>query len=103
MRDVSKTRHQFPVYQSACGFLQSLTILSVSCPSLKGDGYYYYSYNPGLQPQDTIYRIHKDKLPQEFDEKTASEVEELYFDCNRLSDDATAALGQTAFSKSGKY
>lgn len=70
---------------------------------MKSDGYYYYSYNSGLQPQATIYRIHKDKLPEAFDEKTTPELEELYFDCNRLSDDATAALGRTAFSESGKY
>lgn len=70
---------------------------------MKPDDYFYYSYNSGLQPQSTIYRIHKDKLPSVYDEKTTPEAEELYFDSNRLSEDATAALSATAFSKSGKY
>lgn len=81
----------------------SLSGQSVSAPSLKPDGYFYYSYNSGLQPQSIIYRVHKDKLPAVYDEQTTSEAEELYFDSNRLSEDATAALSATAFSKSGKY
>lgn len=79
------------------------TAVVVSAPSLKPDGYYYYSYNSGLQPQSIIYRVHKDKLPSVYDEKTTPAAEELYFDSNRLSEDATAALSATAFSKSGKY
>jgi prolyl oligopeptidase len=70
---------------------------------LKPDDHFYYSYNSGLQPQSIIYRVHKDKLPAVYDEQTTPEAEELYFDSNRLSDDATAALSATAFSKSGKY
>lgn len=33
----------------------------VSCPSLKGDGYYYFTYNSGLSPQPAIYRFKKGK------------------------------------------
>lgn len=70
---------------------------------MKPDGYFYYSYNSGLQPQSVTYRIHKTKLPAVYDERETSKLEELFFDSNRLSKDGTAALAASSFSKTGKY
>ncbi|PWN47103.1 hypothetical protein IE53DRAFT_390765 [Violaceomyces palustris] len=75
-----------------------------SCPSLKGDGNYYYSYNSGLEPQSLIYRA----TPQQLAEAKAAggggggPVGDVFFDTNLLSKDGTVALSLTSFSKSGK-
>lgn len=75
----------------------------VSCPSLKKDGYYYWSYNSGLQAQAVIYRTKKEDLPNTFPEQDNSAGGSLFFDPNRLSKDGTASLSSTAFSETGKY
>jgi prolyl oligopeptidase len=61
-------------------------------PRRKGDGYYYWSENPGLLNQSQLWRS------KSLDRKD----KELFFDPNLLSDDGTVALGSTAFSKDGK-
>lgn len=63
-----------------------------SSPRQKGDGYWYWSYNPALLNQSQIWRS------KSIDRKNA----ELFFDPNVLSDDGTVSLGSTAFSKDGK-
>lgn len=74
-----------------------------SCPSLKKDGYYYWSYNSGLQAQALIYRTKKSDLPDTFPDQDTSSGGSLFFDPNRLSSDGTASLSATAFSETGKY
>lgn len=44
-----------------------------SLPALKRDGYYYYTYNSGLQPQSCIYRFLKQGMAKD-------DVGELFFD-----------------------
>jgi prolyl oligopeptidase len=70
---------------------------------LKGDDYYYYSFNSGLQAQAILYRIHKSQLPASIRETEEGPCGELFFDPNRLSTDGTASLASTSFSESGKY
>lgn len=64
-----------------------------SCPNLKKDGFYYWSYNPALLNQAQIWRS------RTIDRKEP----ELFFDPNLLSDDGTISLGSSSFSKDGKY
>ncbi|KAK0558926.1 hypothetical protein OC861_006794 [Tilletia horrida] len=79
-----------------------------SCPSLKGDGAYYYSFNAGLDPQATIWRATREELEaaekaeHEGSADTAKPMGKLWFDTNLLSKDGTVAIGTSAFSKSGK-
>lgn len=63
-----------------------------SSPREKGDGHWYWSYNPSLLNQSQIWRS------KSIDRSNA----ELFFDPNLLSDDGTVALGSTSFSKDGK-
>ncbi|KAL9933136.1 hypothetical protein V8E36_007854 [Tilletia maclaganii] len=80
-----------------------------SCPSLKGDGAYYYSFNAGLDPQYTIWRATRDdieaseKAEREGSPEAAKPPGSLWFDTNLLSKDGTIALGNTSFTKSGKH
>ncbi|GAA94590.1 uncharacterized protein L969DRAFT_77992 [Mixia osmundae IAM 14324] len=67
----------------------------LSCPSLKGDGYRYYSYNSGLENQSRLMRFRKG------DEGKEDRAAELFFDPNRLSKEGTTSLRTTAFSESG--
>ncbi|PWN46082.1 hypothetical protein IE81DRAFT_333060 [Ceraceosorus guamensis] len=72
-----------------------------SCPSFKGDGSAaYYSYNAGLDPQSTIYRVSKNEVDLPAGDKPAGQ---RWFDQNLLSKDGTVALSSMSFSKSGKY
>ncbi|KAH0836753.1 prolyl oligopeptidase [Lanmaoa asiatica] len=72
-----------------------------SAPALKHDGKWYWYYNSGLQAQSVLYRSSDDKLP-DFSKDGAAKGE-VFFDPNMLSDDGTAALVVTAFSRDGKY
>ncbi|CAL1703361.1 unnamed protein product [Somion occarium] len=72
-----------------------------SSPTLKDDNRWYWYYNTGLQAQSVIYRSKDDRLP-DFS-KGDGLGGEIFFDPNLLSDDGTAALAATAFSRSGKY
>ncbi|KAI0081447.1 hypothetical protein K474DRAFT_1587789 [Panus rudis PR-1116 ss-1] len=72
-----------------------------SAPTLKDDGRWYWYYNSGLQAQSVIYRSKDDKLPDFSNEKGPGG--EVFFDPNLLSEDGTAALSATAFSRSGEY
>lgn len=79
-----------------------------SCHSLKRDGYYYFNYNSGLQPQSVVYRVKKGHElealkpnPSRPDQKIPGG--ELFFDPNLLSTDGTAALSSVVISHSGKY
>lgn len=65
-----------------------------SAPNRKGDGRWYWSYNPGLLNQAQIIRSTSDDY-------TSSQCE-VFFDPNKLSDDGTVSLSASAFSKSGK-
>ena len=76
---------------------------TVSCPSLKGDGYYYYTYNSGLQAQAPFYRIKASELPSSFPENQERPGGELFYDPNRISRDGTASIALSAFSETGKY
>lgn len=66
-------------------------------PNLKGDGYYYFSHNSGLQSQAPIYRVHESKVAQ------PDQNRELFYDPNLLSEDGTVAVNTASFSESGKY
>ncbi|KAH9813561.1 prolyl endopeptidase [Melampsora americana] len=72
-----------------------------SCHSLKGDGYYYFNYNSGLQHQSVIYRIKKDQTLNPTLENPSGG--ELFFDPNLLSLDGTSALSSMVFTKAGNY
>ncbi|BGP07293.1 hypothetical protein JCM10049v2_003124 [Rhodotorula toruloides] len=72
-----------------------------SCPALKGDGNYYFTYNSGLQPQPSIYRFPKG---QETVKPKEGEVGgELFFDPNLLSTDGSVSRATSAFSDDGKW
>lgn len=63
-----------------------------SSPRQRGDGLWYWSYNPSLLNQAQIWRS-----------KSMDRADpELFFDPNVLSTDGTISLGSTAFSKNGK-
>ncbi|KAA1076251.1 hypothetical protein PGT21_036362 [Puccinia graminis f. sp. tritici] len=76
-----------------------------SCPSLKPDGHYYFSFNSGLQAQSIIYRVKKgqeeDALKRATDPKQPAG--ELFLDPNLFSIDGTTALSFSATSESGIY
>lgn len=74
-----------------------------SCPSLKGDGRYYYSYNSGLSPQSLIYTASKQQVDANAGKNQRDPIGDIFFDSNLLSADGTVALSFTTFSKSGKY
>lgn len=69
----------------------------MSAPTLRPDGYYYFSFNSGLQSQSPIYRVAKDNIGQ------ADQHRELFFDPNLLSQDGTVSVGSSSFSKSARY
>ncbi|KIJ65569.1 hypothetical protein HYDPIDRAFT_174977 [Hydnomerulius pinastri MD-312] len=72
-----------------------------SAPALKYDEKWYWYYNSGLQAQSVLYRSKDETLPDFSKESGAGG--EVYFDPNMLSEDGTAALAVTAFSRDGKY
>lgn len=74
-----------------------------SCPSLKGDGQYYYSYNSGLSPQSLIYTASKEEVQNNAGRNGRDPIGKISFDSNLLSADGTVALSFTTFSHSGKY
>ncbi|KAK0540046.1 hypothetical protein OC835_000844 [Tilletia horrida] len=80
-----------------------------SCPSLKGDGAYYYSFNAGLDPQATIWRASRaeieaaEKAEHQGGANAGNPPGKLWFDVNLLSKDGTIALSQMNFSKSGEH
>lgn len=61
------------------------------CLFKRGDKYYFFK-NSGLQPQAVLYQL--DSLDSE---------PKLFYDPNKLSEDGTIALSQTAFSPNGQY
>ncbi|KIK99823.1 hypothetical protein PAXRUDRAFT_30278 [Paxillus rubicundulus Ve08.2h10] len=73
-----------------------------SAPALKYDGRWYWYYNTGLQAQSVLYRSTNDRLP-DFSKDGSGAGGEVYFDPNVLSEDGSAALAATAFSRDGKY
>lgn len=74
-----------------------------SCPSLKGNGKYYYSFNSGLSPQSLIYSATKQQVDANAGKNQRDPIGEIFFDSNLLSADGTVALSFTTFSHSGKY
>ena len=62
-----------------------------STPSKEG-GRYYFSKNDGLQNQSVVYML-----------ETLDSEPKVLFDPNMWSEDGTVALGETSFSKDGKY
>lgn len=70
-----------------------------SCPSLKGDGYFYHVANTGLQQQSAIYRF---KGPLNPVQETDS-IGELFFDPNLLSEDGSVSRSSSSFSEDGKW
>ncbi|GAA5931240.1 hypothetical protein JCM1841_000871 [Sporobolomyces salmonicolor] len=72
-----------------------------SCPALKGDGHYYFTWNSGLQPQPSIYRFPKG---QETAQVNGGEPGgELFFDPNLLSKDGSVSRSTSSFSEDGKW
>ncbi|KAF8548935.1 hypothetical protein OG21DRAFT_1422158 [Imleria badia] len=69
----------------------------LSAPSLNYDGKWYWYHNSGLQAQSVLYRSSDGKLPG------FSKDGHVFFDPNLLSDDGTAALAVSAFSRDGNY
>ncbi|KAI6114866.1 prolyl oligopeptidase [Pisolithus croceorrhizus] len=71
-----------------------------TAPSFKYDGRWYWFYNSGLQAQSVLYRSKDEALPDFSKEGLGGEI---YFDPNSLSDDGTAAIATSSFSRSGEY
>jgi prolyl oligopeptidase len=63
--------------------LTSSNSLTVSCPALKGDDRYYFTYNSGLQAQPVIYRFPKGQGIQP--PKEGEPGGELFFDVSGRS------------------
>lgn len=74
-----------------------------SCPSLKGNGNYLFSYNSGLSPQSLIYSATKEQVENNAGKNGSDPIGEIFFDSNLLSADGTVALSFTTVSHSGKY
>ncbi|SCZ88299.1 BZ3500_MvSof-1268-A1-R1_Chr2-1g04318 [Microbotryum saponariae] len=72
-----------------------------SCPALKGDGNYYFSYNQGLQPQASVYRFSKADAGKPIEEGKPGG--ELFFDVSLLSEDGSVSKATSSFSDDGKY
>ncbi|TDL29150.1 hypothetical protein BD410DRAFT_779479 [Rickenella mellea] len=72
-----------------------------SAPGLKKDGRWYWHYNSGLQAQYVLWRTKDSKLPDFSQDATAGG--EIFFDSNLLTEDGTASIVTSAFSKCGKY
>ncbi|GAA5836298.1 hypothetical protein JCM3766R1_003483 [Sporobolomyces carnicolor] len=72
-----------------------------SCPSLKGDGFYYFTYNSGLAAQPAIYRFKKGEETTAVKEGEVGG--ELFFDPNLLSTDGSVSRSSSSFSEDGKY
>ncbi|BGP15271.1 hypothetical protein JCM10213v2_003231 [Rhodosporidiobolus nylandii] len=72
-----------------------------SCPSLKGDGYYYFTFNSGLQAQPSIYRFPRGQ--ETVTPKAGEAGGELFFDPNLLSEDGSVSRSVSAFSEDGKW
>lgn len=73
-------------------------------PSLKRDGYYYFYYNPGLLPQDILYRVKKEEADQAMKNAGPNQPGgQLFLDPNIFSSDGTASLTFTEFSYDAKY
>lgn len=72
--------------------------------SLKRDGYYYFNFNSGLQPQPILYRIKKGLEDQALrDAGPKQPGGQLFLDPNLFSVDGTASISFTAISHSGTY
>lgn len=71
-----------------------------TAPSFKYDRRWYWFYNSGLQAQPVLYRSKDEVLPDFSKEGLGGEI---YFDPNLLSDDGTAAIATSSFSRSGEY
>ncbi|GAA5902303.1 hypothetical protein JCM6882_000496 [Rhodosporidiobolus microsporus] len=72
-----------------------------SVPSLKGDGYYYFTYNSGLQAQPAIYRFPRGQ--ETVTPASDSPGGELFFDPNLLSHDGSVSRSTSSFSEDGKW
>ncbi|GAA5986969.1 hypothetical protein JCM10908_000972 [Rhodotorula pacifica] len=72
-----------------------------SCPALKGDDRYYFTYNSGLQAQPVIYRFDKGQEVQP--PKEGEPGGELFFDPNLLSTDGSVSRATSSFSDDGKW
>ncbi|GAA6022150.1 hypothetical protein JCM10207_000780, partial [Rhodosporidiobolus poonsookiae] len=99
------TRQYLDQYQHRSQFTDELrknwNYARFSCPSLKGDGYYYFSYNSGLQAQPAIYRF-----PASASSTRPADGEvggELFFDPNLLSEDGSVSRSVSSFSEDGKW
>ncbi|KAK4057924.1 hypothetical protein OIO90_001143 [Microbotryomycetes sp. JL221] len=72
-----------------------------SCPALKGDGNYYFTYNSGLQAQPVLYRFPKADATKSIPDGQAGG--DLFFDANLLSNDGSVSRSTSAFSEDGKW
>ncbi|KAM0788985.1 hypothetical protein ACM66B_003056 [Microbotryomycetes sp. NB124-2] len=72
-----------------------------SCPALKGDGNYYFTYNSGLQAQPVMYRFPQSKASQPVPDGEVGG--ELFFDVNLLSSDGSVSRSTSSFSEDGKW
>lgn len=71
-----------------------------TAPAFKYDRRWYWFYNSGLQAQSVLYRSRDEALPDFSKEGLGGEI---FFDPNLLSNDGTAAIATSSFSRSGEY
>lgn len=64
---------------------------------------FYYNYNSGLEPQTRIFKASREEIDAVEQGTLSKPPGEVFFDCNKLSEDATVALSLLSFSHSGKY
>lgn len=76
---------------------ESFNFERFSLPSLKDDGYWYWSYNPGLLNQPQIWRS------KSIEAYNSKEESELFFDPNTLSKDGSVSLSQSNYSWDGRF
>lgn len=73
-------------------------------PTVTRDGFYYFTFNSGLLPQDIWYRVKKGEVEEAIKKAGPKQPGgQLFLDPNIFSSDGTASLNFVEFSYTGKY